>query len=436
MTNFSIENDFVLTPTLDQALQVLEKGTDHVFITGKAGTGKSTLLMEYRRRVQQLGSDLVVLAPTGVAALNVAGQTIHSFFGFAPNATFLEVESEAKTRRNKTLFRALVEIVIDEISMVRSDLLDCVDVFLRTVRQSPLPFGGVRMIFFGDLYQLPPVITSQERAEFKKLYHTPFFYGSKVMQLIQKESLFDGLQIIELDHIFRQQDTEFVNILNAVRTQTVTQTHLDLLNTRLNAEIDFEMAITLTGTRSRADRLNTFHLSTLNTSTQDYTATFSGKFSKNHFPTLPTLVLKAGVRVMFVANDPNKRWVNGTLGTVVKTTPNEAFVRIDSGELEKVSAFTWELSKMTFNKSAQRLDRVVIGSFKQLPLMVAYAITIHKAQGKTFDYSVVDLTEGAFSYGQTYVALSRATSLQSLSLTAPILMEHVLMDPEVANFFK
>jgi ATP-dependent exoDNAse (exonuclease V) alpha subunit len=425
-----------MTPTLQKAFDILERGTDHVFITGKAGTGKSTLLMKYRQKIQQLGGDLVVLAPTGVAALNVEGQTIHSFFGFAPNISSEEVAVEARRRRNKELYRALVEIVIDEISMVRSDLLDFIDVFLQTVRQSPLPFGGVRMIFFGDLYQLPPVVTNHERAEFAQLYKTPFFFGSKVMQRIQQESLFEGLQVIELDHIFRQQDSRFIDILNAVRTQTATRDHLDHLNSRVNADIDFSQAIILTGRRDSADRLNQIHLSDLESMGQEYLGTISGKFSRGYLPTQEKLVLKAGARVMFVANDPHKRWVNGTLGTVIKTSSSEVMVRIDNGELETVSPYTWELSKMVFNSLTGQLERETLGSFKQLPITVAHAVTIHKAQGKTFDYSVVDLSHGAFAYGQTYVALSRSTSLEGLSLTSPILERHILMDPTIVTFMR
>jgi ATP-dependent DNA helicase PIF1 len=428
--------ELTITPTLQTALDTLERGTDHVFITGKAGTGKSTLLMQYRQKIQQLGGDLVVLAPTGVAALNVEGQTIHSFFGLAPNISIDEVAAEARRRRNKELYRTLVEIVIDEISMVRSDLLDCIDVFLQTVRQSPLPFGGVRMIFFGDLYQLPPVVTSQERAEFAQLYETPFFFGSQVMKRIQQEGLFEGFQVIELDHIFRQQDSRFIDILNAVRTQTATQDHLDHLNSRVNADIDFSQAIILTGLRDSADRLNHIHLSDLESLGQEYSGTLSGKFPRGYLPTLEKLVLKAGARVMFVANDPHKRWVNGTLGTVIKTSQGEVIVRIDNGELETVTPHTWELSKMVFNSLTGQLERETLGSFKQLPITVAHAVTIHKAQGKTFEYSVVDLSRGAFAYGQTYVALSRSTSLEGLSLTSPILDRHIMMDPTIVTFMR
>lgn len=428
--------DLIITDGLSLAFDALERGTDHLFITGKAGTGKSTLLTTYRNKLRDLGQELVVLAPTGVAALNVDGQTIHSFFNLAPNATLDEAVAAAKRHRKKELFRGLSEIVIDEISMVRSDLLDCIDVFLQTVRLSPLPFGGVRMVFFGDLYQLPPVVSWQEQHEFSKLYSSAYFFGAKVMDRVLHEGLYGGLKLIELDHIFRQSDSYFIEILNAIRTQTMTLEHLEHLNARVNAEIATDQAIILTGRRDSALELNWDHLASLSGSLGEYVGEVTGNFPKGHLPTEQSLSLKAGARVMFVANDSQKRWVNGTLGTITKLKAGEIVVRLDSGEIELVTPHTWELSKMVFNQDSQSLERETFGSFKQLPVCVAQAITIHKSQGKTFDHLILDLRRGVFAHGQAYVALSRCRTLEGMSLTAPLIKKHVMMDPQVSVFME
>jgi len=440
------DQELILTSKQSEAFNALERGTDHLFITGKAGTGKSTLLTTYRNKLQDLGQELVVLAPTGVAALNVDGQTIHSFFNFAPNASLDEAVTAAKRHRKKELFRSLTEIVIDEISMVRSDLLDCIDIFLQTVRLSPLPFGGVRMVFFGDLYQLPPVVSWQEKTEFAKLYSSPYFFGAKVMDRLLHEGLYGGLQssaagssygalkLIELDHIFRQTDTSFIEILNAIRNQSMTAAHLEQLNTRVQAEIATDQAIILTGRRDTALELNWDHLASLKSGLGEYVGEVTGTFPKGHLPTEQSLSLKVGARVMFVANDSQKRWVNGTLGTITKMRGGEVVVRLDSGEIELVTPYTWELSKMVFNQDSNMLERETLGSFKQLPITVAQAITIHKSQEKTFDHLIIDLRRGVFAHGQAYVALSRCRTLEGMSLTAPLLKQHVMMDPQVGTF--
>lgn len=449
-----LDSELVITTKLSEAFDVLERGTDHLFITGKAGTGKSTLLTSYRQKLRDLGEELVVLAPTGVAALNVEGQTIHSFFNFAPNASLDEAVTAAKRHRKKELFRSISEIVIDEISMVRSDLLDCIDIFLQTVRLSPLPFGGIRMVFFGDLYQLPPVVSWQEKAEFAKLYSSPYFFGAKVMDRLLNEGLYGGLQLsaqsgsihgsqtntygslklIELDHIFRQTDSNFIEILNAIRNRSMTDEHLDRLNSRVQAEIATDQAIILTGRRDTALELNWEHLASLKTGLGEYVGEVTGTFPKGHLPTEESLSLKVGARVMFVANDSQKRWVNGTLGTITKLRAGEAVIRLDSGDIELVTPYTWELSKMVFNPDSQQLERETLGSFKQLPITVAHAITIHKSQGKTFDNLIIDLRRGMFAHGQAYVALSRCRTLEGMSLTAPLLKQHVMMDPQVGIF--
>jgi len=426
---------FIDTPELEAAFAKLKTGSQHVFITGKAGTGKSTLLTRYRDYLHSLEQELVVLAPTGVAALNVDGQTIHSFFQLAPNGSIEEAKASARRQRKRGLYKQLTEIVIDEISMVRADLLDCIDVFLKTVRNSPLPFGGVRMIFFGDLYQLPPVLTRHEAAEFSQLYETEYFFSAKVMRELLYESMF-GMEVIELDRVFRQQDDHFLTILNAIRNQEATPEILNSLNARVGIDLTEHQPIVLTGLRNKAHQLNQQHLAGLSGKQATFWADISGAFLKGYSPTDEELTVIEGARVMFTANDSAKRWVNGSLGTVVGVSDQSVEVELDEGETVTVLPYTWEVAKMIFSPERGVLERETIGSFKQLPITIAHAVTIHKAQGKTFDYSVIDLSGGMFAHGQAYVALSRSRSLTGLSLTRPIREKDIIMDRRVLQFIK
>lgn len=419
------------TEQLTNALEELLDGRKHLFITGRAGTGKSTLLSKYRKLASE---PLVVVAPTGVAALNVEGQTIHSLFRFSPNISLDEVTEVAKKHPQKKLFKSLKTLVIDEVSMVRADLFDCMDRFLRLVRGKDVPFGGVRLVCFGDLYQLPPVVGREEWGSFRIAYRTPYFFGSRVMQ----EILADGnvnFKMIELTKIFRQTEKEFIQILNLIRENKLNDKHLEKINTRVTNQTP-EKAIVLTGRRDQAKKLNDEHIAGLPGKATAFYGRSSGKFDTGHLPTDEVLSLKVGARVMMVANDREKRWVNGTLGTVRALHPQMVEVTLDDGSVVDVETYDWELSVMKWNELVEGLERVVMGSFSQLPLTVAAAVTIHKSQGKTFEQLVLDLAGGAFAHGQTYVALSRCKSLEGLYLTYPLTRRDIMVDPMIERFLK
>ncbi len=418
-----------LNPAFKRALEAMEKGGRSIFITGRAGTGKSTLL-EYFRGIT--GKKVAVLAPTGVAALNVHGQTIHSFFGFKPDVTLDKV----KKRRPSTtpsVFQQLEAIIIDEVSMVRADLLDCVDKFLRLNGPKPgEPFGGVQMIFIGDLYQLPPIINNTERGSYDELYRTPYFYGARVF------SEFD-MDFIELEKVYRQQDEKFVRLLNAVRDNSADEEDLESLNRRYKP--DFQPApgdyyIYLTTTNAMARQINDAELAKLDAESFIFEAEVSGKFGNEYIPNAPELQVKVGAQVMLLNNDSQGRWVNGSIGRVTAIVPraNETVIQaeLDEGRLVEIKPFTWNIYRFFVDEGG--LQSEVMGSFKQYPMMPAWAVTIHKSQGKTFDKVIIDMGRGAFACGQTYVALSRCTTLEGIVLKTPILKRHILMDESIEDY--
>ncbi|GAB4026256.1 MAG: hypothetical protein Fur0011_1230 [Candidatus Microgenomates bacterium] len=419
-----------LSPIFKQTIKLLEHRSDHLFITGRAGTGKSTLLSYFHKKTQR---PHVVLAPTGVAAVNVGGATIHSFFGFKPNITVDKAWTLGGKTKKADLYKNLNLIIIDEISMVRADLLDCIDAFLRRVCLSSRPFGGKRMIFFGDLYQLPPVVPYDEEIVFRTRYASPFFFSADVMSRI-------SLTFVELDHIYRQSDKDFIEMLNALREGSLTSSHLDLLNTRVlpdYAPTPEEYVINLTGTNKTAGNYNEYQLNSLGGEKHDFFAIATGKFDGRTEPAPRELTLKIGAQVMLTANDREKRFVNGTVGKVeeigwVNNLPIVS-VRLKNKKLVDVSPNTWEMFSFDYNKKSRRITSDVVGTYTQLPLMLSWAVTIHKAQGKTFDRVIIDLPQ-SFSHGQTYVALSRVTSLAGVYLRRELTQRHVIMDPTVTSW--
>ena len=421
-----------LTSEARAALKLFEATQQHVFLTGRAGTGKSTLLRHFRSTTRKR---LAVLAPTGVAAVNVKGQTIHSFFGFGIGITPERARRRATAK--KQLYRNLQTIVIDEVSMVRADLLDCIDAFLRlNGPRAGEPFGGVQMIFIGDLYQLPPVVQADEEALFTTHYTSPFFFDAKVFQRVP-------VDVVQLTKVYRQRDADFVDLLDAVRTATLDRQQLDTLNTRYNPDltgIDREQYVGLVTTNAMADRINAHHLDRIDQPAYAFTGTVSGTFNRPQLPTDETLVLKAGARIMMLNNEPRGKWVNGTLGQVSDIEDGDDAISIqvvlESGFEGKIQPFTWESIRYTFNPNTQQIESEVVGSFTQYPLRLAWGSTIHKAQGKTFDRVVVDLGRGTFAPGQAYVALSRCRSLEGLVLRKPLHPEHVQIDPRVQAFFE
>lgn len=416
------------------AFELIEHTRTNLFVTGRAGTGKSTLLQYFRHRTQK---KIAVLAPTGVAAINIKGQTIHSFFMFRPDITPDTVDEIYVIKKKRELYSKLETLIIDEISMVRADLLDCIDMFLRLHGPKPsLPFGGVQVVFFGDLYQLPPVVRNDEGGIFKTVYKTPYFFGARVFEN------FD-FKILELKEIYRQKDEKFIRILNAIRHNALSADDLKTLNARFckpAAGDSDEFSVSLTTTNDLAEKININRLSQLPGEIFRYTGTVSGEFEKKNLPTQQMLELKIGAQVMMLTNDPEKRWVNGTIGKVVEIHCDPdgkdiIMVRFSDGTKIDVPSYTWEIFQFYYDEQIESLSSRVIGYFSQFPLKLAWAVTIHKSQGKTFEKVVLDLGRGTFAHGQLYVALSRCTTLEGIVLKQPIQRHHVLLDRSIQTFF-
>jgi len=425
------EQQIEFNPKFRRALDLLENGRQHLLITGRAGTGKSTLLRYF---MEQTARKAVVLAPTGVAAVNIGGQTIHSFFGFKPSITPQEVSQLTLPPSKERLYRELEMLVIDEVSMVRADLLDCVDQFLRISRHARnRPFGGVQMAFFGDLYQLPPVVTRRERPAIESLYETPYFYSSQVFRQL-------NIALVELEKVYRQTDDRFLDLLDAIRSGSVTDADLTLLNSRCIPDFEpgpAEFYVQLTATNNLAEVTNQRQLARLRGRLYTFEGYLEGDFGEDHAPAPILLELKVGAQVMLVNNDPRGRWVNGTLGRVVRVVPgrrNEGvvIVELEGGEVVEVAPHTWELFE--FYVQGRQLQSRVIGRYTQIPLTLAWAVTIHKSQGKTFERVVIDIGRGAFAPGQVYVALSRCRTLEGIVLKRPIQKKHIWVDYRVADF--
>ncbi len=424
----SLSSKLDLNPVFKSALDALENSSKSMFITGRAGTGKSTLLSYF---ISKTRKKAVVLAPTGVAALNVGGVTVHSFFGFKPGVTIQEAKQIASRAAKEELWKSVDVIIIDEISMVRADLLDCVDIFLRTVLKKKSPFGGLQMVFIGDLYQLPPVVTSGDREHFKQLYDSPYFFASKVMT----RSIFE-MQVFELEKIYRQHDPVFIDFLNAVRNRTVEEEHLSFINQQVNPEytLDETGVVYLTTINRTADEINSSRLSLIDSPAFTYDASIKGNFELDVTPAARKLVLKQGAQVMFLVNNPDGLWVNGTIGTVRELDNEYVMVETDDGDMVDVAPYKWTLYRYFYDKKAKTLDKENIGTFTQLPLQLAWAVTIHKSQGKTFDRVIIDLSRGTFAHGQAYVALSRCRTREGIMLTRPMKKGYILTDWKVMNF--
>jgi len=415
-------------PQFRKAFTLIEHTGRSVFVTGRAGTGKSTLLNHLRAVT---GKRMAVLAPTGVAALHVQAQTIHSFFGFKPGLAPADAARAARSCADASLYRHLDVIVIDEISMVRADLLDAIDIFLRTARKREEPFGGVQMAFFGDLYQLPPVLTRQEQPFFEQVYDSPYFFSARVMC-----GGGFALECVELEKVYRQQDDFFIELLSAVRSRSITPAQLDAINTRVDEEgpgAHLE-AICLTTTNRAADLINAERLAQLEGRLFTYAGMTQDEFDPAAAPVAPELQLKAGARVMFAANNAEGLWVNGTLGQVMELDEDYVLVQTQDGMLVSVEPYTWSMYRYRYDEDAHALKRESTGTFSQLPLQLAWALTIHKSQGKTFDRVVVDLGRGTFAHGQAYVALSRCRRLDHLVLTRPLKTGHLRADWRVGHF--
>jgi ATP-dependent exoDNAse (exonuclease V) alpha subunit len=436
---------FELNAKIERAIDALENSNKHIFITGSAGTGKSTLLRRYMETNDM--DHTAVLAPTGVAAINVNGETIHHFFGFKPSCTPDEMDEavrRAKRKGKMKLFKALDVIIIDEISMVRADMFDCIDVFLRNIRKIDEVLGGVRLIAFGDLYQLPPVVTRQEKSLFQNYYNSPYFFGSRTFYELYKNGLQD-FEYIELTKVYRQRDSELISLLNAVREGKATDDDIALLNQRVVTkdvidELNDE-SIYLTTTNAKADERNAQKLQEIDSQTYTFNSKTEGNFPDQFKPTTDVLELKIGAKVMIIVNDLNGKYINGTLGQIFEINyddekPMKSKIRIrldDTGRLVTITQNTFDAVYNSFDQEKGVIVRENLGSFTQFPLRLAWAVTIHKAQGKTFPSLIIDLERRAFAEGQTYVALSRATSFDGLYLTRPIRQSDILVDQNMVK---
>lgn len=416
------------TAQFEEAIHLMNGNSSFVFITGRAGTGKSTLLRYFRETIDL---SIPVLAPTGVAALNVDGETIHRFFRFNSGITVKESKKKGIAARSNKLYKNISALIIDEISMVRADLLDCVDAFLRAARSDRRPFGGVRIIAIGDLYQLPPVVTLEDREAFSQLYETAYFFSAKVMQELL---VAQAVAFIELEKVYRQTDDVFISILNSIRNKSVTEEQLHNLNRRVQSMTKNSDAIILTPTNGAADAINSERLARLAGKEQVFEAMVSGDFSPSDAPTDTELGLKRGARVMAVVNDPSGHYVNGSLGWIRKISREEVLVEFDDGNKVLVEPHTWTVYRSVYDRGSSQLTHERIGSFTQIPLRLAWAITIHKSQGKTFDSVIIDMGRGAFAAGQTYVALSRCRSLEGLTLLKPLTASQIRLDYAIIKF--
>ncbi len=419
-----------LSDDFKYVLDNLEKDKSNLFVTGRAGTGKSTLLQLFRNTTHK---KTVVLAPTGIAALNVKGQTIHSFFGFPPKPLD---RSEIKKRRDRRLYKKMEVLIIDEISMVRADLLDNIDYFLRVNRENPYPFGGVQVVFFGDLFQLPPIVSSEaEKQLFEHYYESPYFFSAKVFE----EDF--TLDKIELRKVYRQENRYFLRLLDSIRLNQMDYDDLEDLNQRHLPAFEAEdFYITLSARNAKVNSINRKEIDKIPYPAYLYQAAITGAFPTNLFPTEAGLQLKLHAQVMFLKNDPQKKFVNGTIGKVVKLENDKVTILVEEfGQKREVEveAMDWEIQKYKLHPNdPNKIETEVIGTFKQIPLKLAWAITVHKSQGKTFDKVIIDMGRGAFEFGQTYVALSRCRTLEGIVLKQPIKPRDIMTDERIIEWYE
>ena len=421
---------FQLSEDFKQALDLIDHEGVHAFITGRAGTGKSTLL---RLLKQTTKKKIVVLAPTGVAALNIGGQTIHSFFRFPAKPI---TAKDIKKQRNSKIYQAIEVLIIDEISMVRADLLDNIDYFLRLHRNDPAPFGGVQVLFFGDLFQLPPVIASEAEAQyFQSTYASPYFFSADVLQ--------QGfpLEMIELRQVYRQSNRYFLRLLEGIRMNHLDQDDLAEINERYDPQFSgTKNYITLSARNATVNTINQKKLAAIPFPSRIYQATVQGDFNARLFPAEAALALKMGAQVMLVKNDPDGKYVNGTIGQVAKLEDHTVHVTIDkpNGQQEtiQVKRQDWEILKYKIKEDDGSIGTEVVGKFSQFPLRLAWAMTIHKSQGKTFDKVIIDLGKGAFEYGQTYVAFSRCRTLDGIVLKQKLRPKDIMTDERIIDYYE
>ncbi|MCU1471903.1 MAG: helicase [Glaciihabitans sp.] len=417
-------SSITLSAEQQAVFDAIETTRDHIFVTGRAGTGKSTLL---NHLAWNTSKQVVICAPTGVAALNVGGQTIHSLFRL-PIGVIADHEIE-QSRELRKLLATIDTVVIDEVSMVNADLLDAIDRSMRLARQRPRePFGGAQVVLFGDPYQLAPVPgDADERAYFEDQYRSMWFFDAKVWHNTD-------LLIYELATIHRQHEDEFKYMLNAVRHGRVTAEIAKRLNDTGARPAPTDGAITLATTNVTVSRINATELAKLPGRALTARAEVSGEFGGRAYPADEALELKVGAQVMFLRNDSDQRWVNGSIGTVTKID-STVWVEVD-GEVHQVQPAVWEKYRYSYSPVTKSLKKDIVAEFTQFPLRLAWAVTIHKSQGKTYDRAIVDLGQRSFAPGQTYVALSRISELEGLYLTRPLRPSDIIVDENVLRFME
>lgn len=427
---------------LQNALQLVQFTHRSLFLTGKAGTGKSTFLHYIAQTTKK---KYVILAPTGIAAINVGGATLHSFFKLPfhpllPNDRRYSTQQLRNTLKYNSekikLIRELELIIIDEISMVRADIIDFIDKILRVYSHNMrIPFGGKQLLLVGDVYQLEPVLKEEDWQLLQPYYPSKFFFDAHVFRSFQ-------LVCIELQKVYRQRDDKFISILDHIRTSTITTTDLSLLNQQVGQHQPMDahqLSITLSTRRDTVDYINGLHLSKLPGDATILHGSIDGEYPENNLPTPIELEVKTGAQILFIKNDREKRWVNGTLGTIIGIGDEEdgkIYVRTEQGEDVDVEQEVWNNVRYTYNQKEQKVEEEILGSFQQFPLRLAWAITIHKSQGLTFNQVKIDLSGGVFAGGQTYVALSRCRSLKGIALQEPVRREDIYVNQEVVRFSK
>ena len=402
------------------ALNLVRYTRQSVFLTGKAGTGKSTFLRYVCKHTKKKH---VVLAPTGIAAINAGGSTLHSFFN----------EFFKYSKQHRKLLEELELVIIDEISMVRADIIDAVDRILRVYSHNlRQPFGGKQLLLVGDVFQLEPVVKADEREILNRFYPSPYFFSARVFTQIELVS-------IELQKVYRQTDPGFISVLDHIRNNTIEAADLQQLNTRCNvpdSPDDKDLYITLATRRDNVDYINSHKLAELPGEAVTFRGKVTGEFPDSSLPTSLDLTLKPGAQIIFVKNDFEKRWVNGTIGVVAGFDLEEEtlYVQTDDGKECDVKPETWRNIRYTYNEQKKQIEEEELGTFSQFPVRLAWAITIHKSQGLTFARAVIDLSGGVFAGGQTYVALSRCTSLEGIRLKKPVSRADVFVRPEIVSF--
>lgn len=422
-----IMQDIIWDNVSRDAYSLMDQTSETFFLTGRAGTGKSTLLNYFRTHTSKKH---IVLAPTGIAAIQVGASTIHSFFGF-PLRELVADDPEIRAwssshPRLKILWEADT-IIIDEVSMVRADIMDGIDQALRLNLKNNIPFGGKQMIFIGDVFQLPPVTTDKGKLQSDDDWQRSHFFFSSHAYKQSKP------RIIELKKIHRQRDDDFIFVLNRLRTGIVDESDLAILNERCTESIG-DFGVTLATTNAIADHVNEDQLNGLRTIAFIFKGIVEGNFSENNLPAPKTLVLKKGAQVMMVKNDPFGRWVNGSIGKIEDVDESEIKVRFPDGNVYVVERQVWEQKQYEWDKKANTISFSVTGIYKQFPMRLAWAITIHKSQGLTFDSVTIDLGKGTFAHGQLYVALSRCKTLDGIRLKRKIQLKDVMVDEDVTGF--